>query len=115
MWNTTIFSWRNSLSIISKELYFEYQAIRIIKRKAQESNETYVNKGEFRGLLKCEICGHSYVHKNGPYKEYWICTTVTRMGKAECSSKQVPDTQLKTAVCEALGILFSIKLFYIKD
>ncbi len=95
----------NHEAIISTELFEKCKAIRESKRAEIEGKrKRYEHTGDFRGIIKCGLCGHSYIHKNGPYKEFWVCSTFSRKGKSECASKQIPDKELKIALCKALGM-----------
>lgn len=92
-------------AIVSKELFMECQRIRESKRaELAATRKDYGIVGDFKGILRCGLCGNAYLHKNGPYKEYWVCSTYSRNGRSECQAKQIPDAQLKKAACEALGI-----------
>lgn len=103
-------------AIITKDLFLECKKIR------EKRNQELISKrkisgivGDFNGLVKCGLCGRSYLHKNGPYKEYWVCSTYSKNGKSACPSKQIPDKQLKNATCEALNITdFNIELLISK-
>lgn len=84
-------------SIISKETFYEAQRIR--KDRAEKIKPITVKKrNALVGVIRCGICGKAYSHKETPYKKVWICSTYSKIGKSECSSKQVPDSIIKEAV-----------------
>lgn len=73
------------------------------QRSMQERRQYYVHetKGQrhvFTGMLVCGICGKAYRHRNSPHGNYWVCSTYDSLGKAECSSKKIPECQLIAAI-----------------
>lgn len=86
--------------IISKEIFYEAQKIRKLKT-ADHIKSTDKDK-DFKGYIKCGICGKAYTYKKTPYNIYYMCTTARTKGKNECPSNQVPNDKLKEAVSNVL-------------
>ncbi len=57
----------------------------------------------FTGLLTCNHCGKHYRRKVTPTGSVWICSTYNTLGKAACTSKQIPENTLMTVAAEVLG------------
>lgn len=78
------------------------------QRSMQERRQYYVHetKGQrhvFTGMLVCGICGKAYRHRNSPHGDYWICSTYDSLGKDECASKKIPESQLIIAINSEFG------------
>ena len=63
----------------------------------------------FTGQIFCENCGQNYRRKhanagNKYEKIVWICSTFNTLGKAACSSQQIPENILIKKAAEALGL-----------
>ena len=76
-----------------------------IKRRAEKHTHPGVKQKTyaFTGMIMCGNCGKHYrrkVTKTGPV---WICSTFNTMGKAYCSSKQIPENTLISITEETLG------------
>ena len=76
-----------------------------IKRRADKHTHPGVKQKTypFTGMVVCGGCGKHYrrkVTKTGPV---WICSTFNAMGKAYCSSKQIPENTLMSATEEVAG------------
>ena len=76
-----------------------------IKRRAEKYYAPHSNKGKypFSGILVCADCGKNYRRKPTASGPVWICPTFNNRGKAECPSKQVPESTLISAVEEVVG------------
>ena len=76
-----------------------------IKRRADKHTHPGVKQKTypFTGMVVCGGCGKHYrrkVTKTGPV---WICSTFNTLGKAYCSSKQIPENTLVSATEEIVG------------
>ena len=78
-----------------------------IKRRAEKYAKPHRNKGNylFSGLLVCGICGKHYRRKETAAGAVWICPTYNSMGKADCSSKRIPESTLLEVTKKTLGSL----------
>ena len=76
-----------------------------IKRRAEKHYAPHSNKGKypFSGMLVCAICGKHYRRKPTASGPVWICPTFNNRGKAECPSKQIPESTLISVVEEVVG------------
>ena len=76
-----------------------------IKRRAEKHYAPHSNKGKypFSGMLVCAICGKHYRRKPTASGPVWICPTFNNRGKAECPSKQIPESTLISVVEEVAG------------
>lgn len=75
-----------------------------IKRRAEKHTHPSVKQKTyaFTGMIVCGNCGKHFrrkVTKTGPV---WICSTFNTMGKAYCSSKQIPENTLISITEETL-------------
>ena len=75
-----------------------------IKHRAEKHTHPGVKQKvyPFTGKIVCGNCGKHYrrkVTKTGPV---WICSTFNTMGKAYCSSKQIPENTLISITEETL-------------
>lgn len=61
-------------------------------------------KSELSSLICCGICGKNYRRKTAATRILWCCSTYNTRGKKYCASKSIPETTLKDACCQALGI-----------
>ena len=73
-----------------------------IKRRSEKHYAPHSNKGKypFSGMLVCAGCGKHYRRKP---TAVWICPTFNNQGKAECPSKQIPESTLISVVEEVVG------------
>ena len=76
-----------------------------IKRRAEKHYAPHSNKGKypFSGMLVCAGCGKHYRRKPTAGGAVWICPTFNNQGKAECPSKQIPESTLISVVEEVVG------------
>ena len=76
-----------------------------IKRRAEKHYAPHSNKGKypFSGMLVCAGCGKLYRRKPTASGAVWICPTFNNRGKAECPSKQIPESTLVSVVEEVVG------------
>ena len=76
-----------------------------IKRRAEKHYVPHSNKGKypFSGILVCAGCGKHYRRKPTASGPVWICPTFNNRGKAECPSKQIPESTLTSVVEEVTG------------
>ena len=76
-----------------------------IKRRVEKHYAPHNNKGKypFSGMLVCAICGKHYRRKPTASGPVWICPTFNNRGKAECPSKQIPESTLISVVEEVAG------------
>lgn len=68
----------------------------------------FLNTCCFTGVLKCGICGRSYVHIKRKYKgqvrEYWGCESHKQRGKNCGAIGSIPQQVLENACVDALGL-----------
>ena len=90
-------------AIIDLETYNKVQAEK--KRRASRFGKQYDHQKRymFSSLISCENCGRHYRRKVITTDIVWICPTYNQRGKAECSSKQIPDGALMQATAMVLG------------
>lgn len=70
-----------------------------------------INTTCFTSRIKCGSCGANYRHKCRRQKKdrdelyhLWVCNTYDKRRKAECTSKAIPENQLKKICTEVLGL-----------
>lgn len=87
--------------IISPEIFDAVQ--KEIERRKEIFAKTSSNVEKqylFTGMIQCGICGHLYFRRitgsnNIPYrKPIWICHEFFELGKAVCTSQQIPESIL---------------------
>ena len=94
-------------AIIDLETYTQVQEEIARRRKLGAKANPAINTGCFTSNIKCGICGRSYQRsarsrkRDSSYK-MWICAN-QRNGNG-CSNKTIPETTLKKACAEVLGI-----------
>ena len=59
---------------------------------------------ELSSLVRCGICGHNYRRKQAAVRTLWCCSTYNRHGKKYCASNAIPETTLKDACAQVLGL-----------
>ena len=59
---------------------------------------------ELSSLVRCGICGHNYRRKQAAVRKLWCCSTYNRRGKKYCASNAIPETTLKDACAQVLGL-----------
>lgn len=57
----------------------------------------------FTGLLVCEHCGKHYRRRINHGRHFWNCATTLVQGKAKCSTKMIPETELIRISEELVG------------
>lgn len=72
-------------------------------RSAKYGKNKENNLYPFSGLMTCGCCGKRYRRKTVRSGIVWTCSTYNSLGKAFCSSKQVPDQTLTAVTSEVLG------------
>lgn len=83
-------------AIISHEVFERAQRIRKEKRK-QSVSPNIQKDYPFKGMMRCGMCGRSYVRKTTSSKYIWKCSLSVTKGKESCASKQVPESQITLA------------------
>jgi site-specific DNA recombinase len=58
----------------------------------------------FTGMIVCGNCGKRYLRKITHGATVWICPTFSRVGKAACASKAVPESVMFSESAAALGL-----------
>lgn len=88
--------------IISREMFEAVQAenARRLEKYAGARGET----SELSSLVRCGICGHNYRRKQAAVRTLWCCSTYNRRGKKYCASNAIPETTLKDACAQVLGL-----------
>lgn len=88
--------------IISREMFEAVQAehARRLAKYARPKGET----SELTSLIRCGICGHNYRRKRAAVRWLWCCGTYNKRGKKYCASNSIPETTLKDACSQVLGL-----------
>ena len=88
--------------IISREMFEAVQTenARRLEKYAGARGET----SELSSLVRCGICGHNYRRKQAAVRTLWCCSTYNRRGKKYCASNAIPETTLKDACAQVLGL-----------
>lgn len=72
----------------------------------------------FKGLIKCDNCGKSYLRKISKYRNYWLCATYLKNGSVKCSGRRLDEEELYRIINE-LSNEYSLSLndfiSYIKE
>lgn len=97
--------------IISKDVFYEAQKLRKSKTKNHKKSN---GDNDFKGYMKCAICGKAYTYKKTPYNVYWMCSTARTKGKKYCKAKQVPDSKVKEGIMSILNVNSFNKIEFIK-
>ena len=81
-------------AIIDRDTFERVQAE--LQRRAEQHTPSKPHKDEylFTGKIVCGQCGKHYRRKITANKPVWICATFNRLGKAYCSSQQIPEQVL---------------------
>jgi len=92
--------------IIDMETFQYVQAEMARRRELGPFGNKSLNLTCFSTVIKCGICGKSYVrsnryHKGKPYA-IWMCSR--RKRTIACHSKDIPEDILKRVCCEVLGL-----------
>ena len=89
-------------AIISREMFEAVQAehARRLAKYASPKGET----SELTSLVRCGICGHNYRRKRAAVRKLWCCSTYNKRGKKYCASNSIPETTLKEACAQVLGL-----------
>ncbi len=90
-------------AIITPEQFAEVREE--MARRATRHSQQHKKKDTypFTALITCAKCGKHFNRKSRPGGPVWICSTYNTLGKAACSSKQIPEAALMAAAREALG------------
>jgi len=88
--------------IISREMFEAVQVehARRLAKYASPKGET----SELTSLIRCGICGHNYRRKRAAVRRLWCCSTYNKRGKKYCASNSIPETTLKDACSQVLGL-----------
>ena len=92
----------NHEAIVSREMFEAVQA-ELVRRAARYTRP----RGEFSeltSLVRCSICGKNYRRKTAAARILWVCSTYNMRGKKYCASNAIPETTLKEACSQALGL-----------
>lgn len=93
----------NSHQGIIDKATFDAVQERIRRQKKYATRKSTTVTYPFSGKMQCGGCGKNYRRKTTATGIVWICTTYNSKGKKYCpKSKQVPETTLFSACCEAL-------------
>lgn len=86
----------NHEAIIDRDTFQRVQEEIARRRKKHTPTPSTAPTYEFTKKIICEQCGKYYRRKilSGG-KVVWICSTFNRLGKAHCSSQQIPEEILK--------------------
>lgn len=87
--------------IISKGVFYKAQKLR---KSKTENHKKSNGDNDFKGYMKCAICGKAYTYKKTPYNVYWMCSTARTKGKKYCKAKQVPDSKVKEGIMSILNL-----------
>lgn len=95
--------------IICKETFAYVQDEMARRAGLYHPFEQCPRKYPFSGMIVCGYCGKHYRHKiSNAGSKYaspvWICSTFNKLGKAHCSSKQIPEDILLSLTTQALGL-----------
>lgn len=95
--------------IICKETFAYVQDEMARRAGLYHPFEQCPRKYPFSGMIVCGYCGKHYRHKiSNAGSKYaspvWICSTFNKLGKAYCSSKQIPEDILLSLAAQALGL-----------
>ena len=91
-------------AIITRDEY--YAALEIRRKRVEyfKLDNFKVRTYPLTGFVRCGNCGKNYNHKRTRYTEKWSCVTYQNIGKAECNTKSVPDSELTRITLEVLNI-----------
>ena len=89
--------------IIDKAIFQAVQEERV--RRARRFITKPIEKIQypFTSIMVCECCGKKYKRKVTATGPVWICSTYDAKGKAQCGSKQIPETTLMETAASVLG------------
>lgn len=104
--------------IIERELFEKVQEELHNRSKIKRVKDKHTSKYTFSGLIKCGICGSSYVVRkktgnNGCEYRYWKCYEQVKHGKKHelsgvtsgCDNDGIADEDLKKLIMELIGML----------
>lgn len=89
--------------IISREMFDEVTSLRKERHEYYKAPAYCLKNYPFTGRMFCGKCGAKYKHRVVSGKPIWSCDTYNSFGKAECQSKQIPETALYKAINAELG------------
>lgn len=81
-------------AIIPLELFTQIQKEHKRRSVIAKRQKSRVVHTPFSGKVYCGLCGKTYKRKPTTTGYVWICRTFNTYGKAECPSKQIPETTL---------------------
>jgi site-specific DNA recombinase len=76
----------------------------LVKPKNPSPKKSY----PFSGLIKCMVCGSTYMRHTTKTQKTWICHDFNFLGKDKCASKQVPESVLESLTAEVVGSISNI-------
>lgn len=79
---------------------------RSVIAKRQKSQAVHT---PFSGKVYCGLCGKTYKRKPTATGHVWICRTFNTYGKAECPSKQIPESMLNSLASDVAENIDEIK------
>lgn len=88
--------------IVSREVFAAVQKER--GRRARKFTGARGETSELTSLVRCGICGKNYRRKTTAVRILWCCSTYNNRGKKYCDAKCIPETALKEACSQALGL-----------
>lgn len=91
-------------AIIERDKFDRVQTLMEQRRVRVKSKDVSHIRYPFSGVVKCGICGKSYIRKVCQGRTYWHCYTYLHSGKKVCPSKRVPDSVLYDLSADILGL-----------
>ena len=89
----------NHEAIIDLETWQEVQ-VEIKRRYDKIKRKENPTQNPFKGIIKCGICGRTYLRKDLGYRPFWVCKEYTRNGKAGCPSIRVDEGEFLKVIDE---------------